>query len=139
MLMLAVPVAISNNQNNTADYLFKADKFLKGIQENNYYQLTISDLINITENNSTDWLVLDVRPGSVYLEGHVPGSINVPASMLIKKMNTIPAEKKIAVVCQLGKTSCLSVPMLRVFGDLEAWNVDGGTKEWVAAGKELEK
>jgi rhodanese-related sulfurtransferase len=139
MAMLIVPAARSNDLNDSSSYLLNADKFLKGLQENNFYQLSLSDLINITENNSTEWLVLDVRPESMYIKGHVPGSINLPATMLIEKMNVIPLDKKIAVICQLGKTSCLSVPMLRVIEDRDAWNVDGGITAWEAAGKGLEK
>jgi hydroxyacylglutathione hydrolase len=137
--MLNIPITISDHQNDSSSHLSNADMFLKGMQGKNFYQLSIYDLINITENESIEWLVLDVRPEPVYNKGHVPGSINVPAPMLIEKMNTIPLDKKIAVVCQLGKTSCLSVPVLRIFGDRDAWNVDGGTTAWEEAGQRLEK
>jgi rhodanese-related sulfurtransferase len=137
--LLLAPAAWAAEEETSPDYMMMADEFMKGLVDNGFYLMPMSDLINATENETeiADWVILDVRPETLYAEGHIPGSINVPDPILVENMNTVPADKKIAVVCTIDTNSAFGVAMLRVFGDREAWIVQGGVPAWQDAGQEL--
>ncbi|MBN1236546.1 MAG: rhodanese-like domain-containing protein [Methanotrichaceae archaeon] len=139
--LLLAPAAWAAEEDASPDYMMMADEFMKGLPDNDFYLMPMSDLINATENETeiANWVILDVRPETLYAEGHIPGSINIPDPMLVENMNTVSADKKIAVVCQIDTNSAFAVAMLRVFSDREAWVVQGGVPAWQDAGKELVK
>jgi len=112
---------------------------MKGMMDNGLYLISIADVINATENGTemADWAILDVRPEEGYATGHIPNSINIPFTNIISDMDAVPTDKKIAVVCTYDTNSAFAVAMLRVFGDRDAWVVQGGIPAWQEAGKEL--
>ena len=144
-IIVAVLVAIvlapilAAGQETSPDYMIKANEFMKNLTDNGYYLMPMSDLINVTENETemANWAVLDVRPEPRYALGHIAGAINVPFTDIIEKMETVPSDKKLAVVCGIDTNSAIVVAMLRVFGDRDAWIVEGGTPGWLKAGKEF--
>lgn len=112
---------------------------MKGMIDNDLYLISISDVINATENETeiADWAILDVRPEASYATGHIPNSMNIPFKNIVSDMEAVPSDKKIAVVCTYDTNSAFAVAMLRVFGDRDAWIVQGGIPAWQEAGKEL--
>ncbi len=126
-------------QETSPDYMMKADEVMKGMMDNGLYLISISDVINATENETemADWVILDVRPEEGYATGHILNSMNIPFTNIVSDMDAVPTDKKIAVVCTYDTNSALSVAMLRVFGDRDAWIVQGGIPAWQEAGKEL--
>jgi len=139
--LLLAPAAWAAEEETSPDYMMMADEFMMGLMDNGFYLMPMSDLINASENETeiANWVILDVRPDTLYAEGHIPGSINVPDPVLVEKMDTVPVDKKIAVVCQIDTNSAFAVAMLRTFSDREAWIVQGGVPAWLEAGKELVK
>ena len=143
-IIVAVLVAIvlapilAAGQETSPDYMIKANEFMKNLTDNGYYLMPMSDLINVTENETEmeNWAILDVRPEPRYALGHIAGAINVPFTDIIEKMGTVPSDKKLAVVCGIDTNSAIVVAMLRVFGARDAWIVEGGTPGWLEAGKE---
>jgi|GEM_PF-1130476 len=120
------------------DYMAKADAFMMGLPENGFYLMTTDDLMNATEAEDEDLVILDVRPKELYDAGHIPGSMNIPDPELVPNMEMVPADKMVAVVCQIDTNSAFAVSVLRIFGDRDAWIVQGGVPGWIAAGGEVE-
>jgi rhodanese-related sulfurtransferase len=137
--LILVPAIMAVGEETSPDYMLKADEFMKGMIDNGLYLISISDVINLTENETemANWIILDVRPETLYASGHIPGSINVPFTNVVSDMNAVPSDRQIAVVCTYDTNSALSVAMLRVFGERNAWIVQGGIPAWQEAGKEL--
>ena len=142
ILAVLIPVLglLAAGQEASPDYMMKADDVMKGMMDNGLYLIPVSDVINATENETemADWVILDVRPEEGYASGHIPNSMNIPFTNIVSDMDAVPADKKIAVVCTYDTNSALAVAMLRVFGDRDAWIVQGGISAWQDAGKELE-
>ena len=142
ILAVLIPVLglLAAGQETSPDYMMKADDVMKGMIDNDMYLISISNVINATENETemADWVILDVRPLEGYASGHIPNSMNIPFTDIVSDMDAVPADKKIAVVCTFDTNSALAVAMLRVFGDRDAWIVSGGIPAWLDAGKELE-
>jgi len=77
-------------------------------------------------------LLVDVRSGSEFASGHIPGAVNIPMDQIEARLQDLGAEVPIVLVCQSGKragiTAGLLEPCQRQISVLE-----GGTKAWIAA------
>ncbi len=79
-----------------------------------------------------DWpYVLDVRESSVYLKGHIPGSINIPWFDVFKTENLkkLPPDRRLIVCSETGHTSAHIVALLNILG-YEAVNLKWGMSGW---------
>ena len=78
--------------------------------------------------------VIDVRQPDEYEGGHVPGAVLLPLDQLEGRTAEVPADGELYVICQMGGRSARAVAYLASVG-IEATNVAGGTKAWIAAGE----
>lgn len=88
----------------------------------------------------TSAYVVDVREADEYADGHIPGAINVPLSLLTETYVHISAEETVYVVCQLGGRSaraCEFLSNLPEFEGVSFVNVLGGTAAWILEGNEV--
>jgi len=79
--------------------------------------------------------VLDVRPESEFVLGHVPGAINVPMAELEKRLAELPMAREIVAYCR-GPYCVMSfeaVSALRAKG-YRVRRLEDGFPEWKAAG-----
>lgn len=83
-------------------------------------------------------LVVDVREPSEYVEGHVPGAVLMPLSVLPARAAELPRNEPVYVVCQSGGRSVEAVERLRRLG-VQAVSVNGGTGAWVSTGRPVIK
>jgi len=81
--------------------------------------------------------LIDVREVAEYVDGHVPGAINIPLSELHERLEDLPSEA-FDVICQAGGRSARAAQALEASG-YDATNVEGGTGEWIAQGRPVEK
>jgi hydroxyacylglutathione hydrolase len=86
-----------------------------------------------------DALLLDVRNGSEYRDGHIPGSLHIPASRLRKKLEDVPRDRPVLVYCAGGNRSVAASSQLLSAGFTDVADVAGGFDAWDEAGypKEL--
>src|SRR5713101_1997133 len=84
-----------------------------------------------------DALVLDVREPVEYDHGHVPGSINLPQADLATRLDELPRDRAVFVLCQGGFRSLRAARFLKQMGFEQVASVKGGTAAWSAAGKPL--
>jgi rhodanese-related sulfurtransferase len=92
--------------------------------------LTVSQLRN---QSSTPGLLVDVRSGTEFASGHIPGAVNIPMDQIEARLGDLGLNLPIVLVCQSGKrarmTAGLLEPCQRQIAVLE-----GGTKAWIEAG-----
>lgn len=85
--------------------------------------------------------LLDVREPQEHYPGFIPGSVNVPAGVLIFKMQndgfwesqmsyTPQKEDEIIVFCKKGKRSVMAAESLQRLGYANVKYLDGGWKKW---------
>lgn len=86
-----------------------------------------------------DAVLLDVREDDEWVAGHAPNAVHVPMSEVPQRLEEIAAafpEPPVPVVCRTGMRSARVTEFLSGVG-MDAVNVDGGMKSWVADGRPL--
>jgi len=80
-------------------------------------------------------LVLDVRAPGEWKAGHVDGSLNLPLTQLQKRLEEIPADRKVTVTCAGGYRSSIAVGLLKKSGRNDVEELAGGMAAWQTAGQ----
>lgn len=80
--------------------------------------------------------VLDVREPVEWHHGHVAGALHVPIGELVQRVEEVPTDRQVLVVCRVGGRSAQATAWLQQRG-VEAVNLDGGMLEWEAAGRPM--
>src|SRR5262249_17359401 len=83
-------------------------------------------------------LGLDVREPAEYAHGHVPGSVNLPQAALASRLEELPRDRPIWVICQVGGRSRRAAQFLKQVGFEQAASVGGGIVAWRAAGQPVD-
>lgn len=82
---------------------------------------------------SDDCVLLDVRnPGELEKLGKIDGSINIPVDQLRQRMDELPKDKEIMVICQVGLRGHVAHRQLANRG-YRSRNLIGGFKTYAAA------
>ncbi len=76
---------------------------------------------------------LDVRTPEEWDEYHIPGATLIPLEELSDRVDEVPADQDVVVVCRSGNRSQMGRDILRSAG-LGATSMAGGMRAWVAAG-----
>ena len=93
--------------------------------------------VDTLASRSTETIVLDVREPEEYEQGHVPGAINLPQADLASRLDEIPRDCPLVLICRSGARSLRVAQFLRQVGFEQVMNVQGGTEAWREAGKPL--
>lgn len=93
--------------------------------------------IDALESRSPDVVVLDVREPEEYAHGYVGGAISLPQADLASRLDEVPRDRPVMVLCERGRRSLRAAQFLIQMGIDQAVSVKGGTAAWRAAGKPL--
>lgn len=80
--------------------------------------------------------ILDVREDDEWQAGHAPDAVHIPLAELTSRLDELPADGELYVVCRMGGRSARATAYLNANG-WEAVNVDGGMISWDAAGRPM--
>jgi len=80
--------------------------------------------------------LIDVREQSEWDAGHAPEARLVPLSELGDRLDDVPADQQVLVVCHAGMRSLRATAALRRAG-IDAVNVEGGMLAWRDADGDL--
>jgi rhodanese-related sulfurtransferase len=79
-------------------------------------------------------VLLDVREPNEFATVRAPGAFLVPMSTFQARMDQIPADRPVMVVCHLGGRSAAVAGFLIRAGRADVVNVAGGMDAWESAG-----
>lgn len=74
--------------------------------------------------------ILDVREPSEWNEFHVPGSTLIPLGQLQSRVNEVPKDKPVVVVCRSGNRSKPGRDILKQAGFTNVTSMNGGLTQW---------
>lgn len=78
--------------------------------------------------------LLDVREPDEWLDYHVPNTTHIPLGELESRLDELPQNQEIVVVCRSGNRSQEGRDILRNAGFSQVSSMAGGLKEWRASG-----
>lgn len=81
--------------------------------------------------------VLDVREDDEWAAGHMPGAVHIPMSGLLPRIDEVPKDTDVVVVCKVGARSAQVTAYLNQHGWANVRNLDGGVISWVHAGRDF--
>ncbi len=85
-----------------------------------------------------DVVIIDVREPYEYQEAHVPGVTLIPMNTVPQRLDEIPRDKTVVIMCRSGNRSSRVVSFLREQGFTNVHNMEGGILAWSQAGYPVE-
>ncbi|PPK92360.1 rhodanese-related sulfurtransferase [Kineococcus xinjiangensis] len=81
-------------------------------------------------------VVLDVREDDEWAAGHIDGALHIPMGQVPQRVQELPADDELHVICRSGGRSARVVAWLQENG-YDAVNVAGGMGAWADAGRPM--
>ena len=78
--------------------------------------------------------ILDVRQPDEWNAVHIPGATLIPLDQLEARVNEVPKDKEVVVVCRSGNRSQQGRDILKSAGFSQVTSMAGGMNQWSAAG-----
>jgi len=78
--------------------------------------------------------ILDVRQPDEWNTGHIPGATLIPLDQLASRVNELPRDQEIVVVCRSGNRSAQGRDILLDAGFTQVTSMAGGMIQWESAG-----
>ena len=80
--------------------------------------------------------ILDVREQYEWDEKHIPGATLIPLGELASRVDEVPEDQEIVVVCRSGNRSQTGRDILLEAGYESVTSMAGGINQWISAGFE---
>lgn len=104
---------------------------LAGYPQEHVAQMSVAELAELKAKNGL--FVLDVRTVREWNSGHVAGAIHIPANDLPQRLDTLPTDRTVHIICGSGYRSSIASSVLKRAGRANVVNVVGGMTAWAAA------
>jgi rhodanese-related sulfurtransferase len=92
------------------------------------------DVEELARRRAEGAVVIDVRQPDEYDEAHVPGARLIPLGEVGQRLDEVPGDGEVLVICRTGGRS-LKAAEIMVAAGRRALNVAGGTLAWIEAGQ----
>lgn len=79
-------------------------------------------------------LLIDVRERSEWDDGHIEGAVHIPFHEIRARLDQLPAERPVALICGGGTRSVIAASILRAYSRQNITNIEDGMDGWRAAG-----
>ena len=93
-----------------------------------------STRVDITKMLADGALILDVRTQEEWDAGHIPDATLIPLDQLPARINEVPQDQRVVVVCRSGNRSAQGRDILKQAGWTLVTSMAGGMNQWTAAG-----
>ena len=95
-------------------------------------EITVNEAASLRDQGA---FILDVREPTEWNDYHVPGSTLIPLGELASRVQEVPKDKPVVVVCRSGNRSQTGRDVLLKAGFTQVTSLAGGLKGWQAAGQ----
>lgn len=95
------------------------------------------DVAELARQRAAGAPLIDVREPDEWEEFRAPGAVLIPLGEVPERVDEVPADSTVYVICKSGGRSARAVEFLRTRG-IDAVNVAGGTLAWRDAGEPVE-
>ena len=108
------------------------------------FPVTTQELPTVDALAASQWLeggdavLVDVRETHEFEYENIPGSLLLPLSFLVPERFPVIADKKVILLCAVGKRSAAAQKQLVKLGLANIFNLSGGLDAWTKAGLETQ-
>jgi len=99
-------------------------------------KVTVNELKTILDHEG-EYKIIDCREKEEFIEGHIPGAINIPRGVLEFSSKISNRREPIYVYSQTNDRATLACPALKLLKYDKVYLIDGGWQEWNNAFPEL--
>ncbi len=92
--------------------------------------MSVSELRRRFDADAAPFL-LDVREPEEMADGVIAGSVNVPMRDVKHRLDELPTDRDIVVICHVGARSAHVTKELKTLGYDRAVNLEGGMDAWI--------
>ena len=95
-----------------------------------------SEVLLARLESSTAPVILDVRTPGEYRSGHIPGAINLPHSVLHRRLAELASmrDQEVVVYCEVGARASVAEAILRRAGFSKVRHLEGDMRAWRGRG-----
>lgn len=97
-------------------------------------QIPLISARTISETGHAHYQIVDIRPTSHFIKGHIQGSENIDLEELHLNIDTLSPDKPIVLVDHKGKLTLTTGRFLTFKGKTNVLRLDGGFNAWVKEG-----
>lgn len=97
-------------------------------------QIPEIDVQELARRRAGGAVIIDVRQPDEYDEAHVPGARLIPLGEVGQRLDEVPADREVLVICRSGGRSLKAAEVMAAAGRRPV-NVAGGTLAWIEAGE----
>ena len=94
-------------------------------------EVSVAEALTLREAGA---YVLDVREPSEWAAGHIAGATLIPLGELASRVNEVPRDRQVVVVCRSGNRSAQGRDVLLAANHPSVPAMAGGMNDWAAAG-----
>mgnify|MGYP003574734745 FL=1 len=94
-------------------------------------EINVDEAYQLVEDGA---FLLDVRTPEEWDDFHAPQATLIPLDELASRVDEVPTDRDIVVICRSGNRSQVGRDTLLAAGHPSATSVDGGMNAWAAAG-----
>ncbi len=99
-------------------------------------KVTVDELKSILEHEG-EYKIIDCREEEEYIEGHIPGAINIPRGVLEFSSKISNRREVLYVYSRSNNRASLACPALKLLKYRKVFLIDGGWLEWNKSFPEL--
>jgi rhodanese-related sulfurtransferase len=96
-------------------------------------EVSVSEAASLRDDGA---FILDVREPDEWIESHIPGATLIPLGELASRVDEVPQDQEVVVVCRSGNRSAEGRDILLAAGFEQVTSMAGGVNQWKAAGFE---
>jgi len=104
-----------------------------GFPTESLHLLSVHQLKSMIDHDE-ELVILDTRAQDEWDSGHIERALHIYVGHLEERLDKVPTDKPVAVICNVGHRAGLGASILLRAGFTQVYNVLGSVKAWVAAG-----
>lgn len=112
---------------------------LESLEKGLMYDLIFSDEIEAWKQATRGGLVLDIRVAHEHNKNNIPGSMNIPYDQLSARIETLPRDQAVLLVCDNGVKSVTASEQLTMKGFHFLYVLKGGMSMYQGTELELQE
>jgi rhodanese-related sulfurtransferase len=97
------------------------------------------DVLEAQRRQSAGALLIDVRNPDEWQAGHAPQATLIPLGALPDRLEEVPRDREVLLICRSGNRSGQAQRLLLQHGFTRVLNVSGGMNAWTSAGLPVQR